>query len=100
MATDSIVVGVRPVTDTVKVVDDGVVGETVDRETLRAVASPIVLPPAVVAALGSLPSLDFAELVTALAERFPIDYVEAPASARRVTGLEDVEVLAALTTPS
>ncbi len=99
MATDTIVVGVRPVTDTVKVVDDGVVGETVDRETLRAVASPIVLPARVVAALGSLPSLDFAELVTALAARFPIDYVEAPASARRVTDLEDVEVLAALTTP-
>ena len=99
LATGTIVVGVRPVTDTVKVVDAGVVGETVDREGLRAVASPIVLPVAVVAALDSLPSFDFAELVTALEARFPVDYVEAPPAARRVSDVEDVEVLAALTAP-
>ena len=39
-----VVVGVRPVTDTVKVVTDGVVGETVDRDALVTVVSPIVLP--------------------------------------------------------
>ena len=45
------VVGVRPVTDTVKVVADGaagqVVGETLDRDALVAVASPLVVPAAV-----------------------------------------------------
>lgn len=96
---DSVVVGVRPVTDTVKVVTDQTVGETVDRETLVAVASPIVLPARVVAALESLPSLDFAELATALADRFEVEYAEAPTQARRVTCEEDVAVLAALTQP-
>ena len=49
--SDTVVVGVRPVTDTVKVVREGVVGETVDRSALLSVASPIVLPARVVAAL-------------------------------------------------
>ena len=44
--TGTVVVGVRPVTDTVKSVRDGAVGATVDRDGLRAVASPIVLPAA------------------------------------------------------
>jgi 2-C-methyl-D-erythritol 4-phosphate cytidylyltransferase len=96
---DTVVVGVRPVTDTVKVVADGVVGETVDRDALLAVASPIVLPARVVAALDSLPSVDFAELAQALAERFGVEYAEAPAQARRVTSEDDVAVLAALSEP-
>ena len=96
---DAVVVGVRPVTDTVKVVRDDVVGETIERETLRAVASPVVLPARVVAALDDLPSLDFATLVRLLAQRFTVEHVEAPAAARRVTSLDDVAVLAALTAP-
>lgn len=96
---DVVVVGVRPVTDTVKVVIDGIVGETVDRDTLLAVVSPIVLPARVVAALGSPPSLDFTELAHDLAERFEVEYAQAPAQARRVTSEDDVEVLAALSQP-
>jgi 2-C-methyl-D-erythritol 4-phosphate cytidylyltransferase len=96
---DTVVVGVRPVTDTVKVVTDGVVGQTVDREALRSVASPVVLPARVVAALDGLPSLDFRELVRELEDRFGVDYVEAPASARRVGSADDVAVLEALTQP-
>jgi 2-C-methyl-D-erythritol 4-phosphate cytidylyltransferase len=96
---DTVVVGVRPVTDTVKVVRDGIVGETIDRETLRTVASPVVLPARVVAALDSLPSLDFAELVRVLETEFGVDYVEAPAAARRVTSADDIELLEALTEP-
>ena len=96
---DAVVVGVRPVTDTVKRVEDGTVGATVDRESLVSVASPVVLPPGVVAALDGLPSLDFAELVTALRERFPVELVEAPATARRVGSADDVRLLEALTTP-
>jgi 2-C-methyl-D-erythritol 4-phosphate cytidylyltransferase len=92
-----VVVGVRPVTDTVKVVADGVVGETLDRGSLVAVASPVVLPAEVVAALDGLPSTDFVELVAALRARFPVELVEAPPSARRVGSEEDVRVLEALT---
>ncbi len=97
--SDTIIVGVRPVTDTVKVVTDGTVGATVDRDALRTVASPIVLPARVVAALEGLPSLDFAELVRALGPRFGVEYVEAPTSARRVSSVDDAAVLEALTQP-
>ena len=92
-----VVVGVRPVTDTVKVVEDGVVGETVDRDGLVAVASPIVLPPTVVGSLEALPSLDFVELVAALRQRYPVELVEAPPEARRVGSEDDVRLLEALT---
>ena len=44
----------------------------------------MVLPAAVVAALDGLPTTDFAALVAALAERFPVETLEAPAEARRV----------------
>lgn len=94
---DRVVVAVRPVTDTVKMVRDGLVGETVDRETLHAVASPVVLPASVVAALDHLPDVDFPRLVAALAGRFPVELVLAPATARRVHSPEDVAVLQALT---
>jgi 2-C-methyl-D-erythritol 4-phosphate cytidylyltransferase len=59
----AVVVGVRQVTDTVKVLGSDGLGETVDRAGLVTVCSPIVLPAAVVAALDVLPSLDFAALV-------------------------------------
>lgn len=96
---EAVVVGVRAVTDTVKVVDAEFVGATVDRATLRSICSPVVMPATVVAALDGLPSLDFAELVTRLAARFPVVWAEAPPSARRVTTQDDVDVLAALTGP-
>jgi 2-C-methyl-D-erythritol 4-phosphate cytidylyltransferase len=94
---ECVVVGVRPVTDTVKVVTDGVVGETVDRAGLVAVASPVVLPATVVASLGSLPSSDFVALVAALRRRYPVELLEAPPEARRVATVEDIRVLEALT---
>src|SRR4051812_13993166 len=100
LARDCVVVGVRPVTDTVKVVRDGLVGDTVDRDELVAVASPVVLPAAVVAALDGLASHDFVQLVAALRSRFPVELVEAPPAARRVGSLEDLAVLEALTTAS
>ncbi len=99
VARDTIIVGVRPVTDTVKIVKNGSVGATLDRDTLRTVASPVVLPPRVVAALEGLPSLDFADLVRALEATFDVEYVEAPTSARRVSSADDVAVLEALTQP-
>ena len=99
-----VVVGVRPVTDTVKVVADGAVGATVNRDGLVMVCSPVVLPSSIVADLlgdgGSLPSTDFAELVTRLRERYGVErvtFVDAPPQARRVASEEDIEALEALT---
>lgn len=94
---DTVVVAVRPVTDTVKTVDDGAVGETVDREQLRTVVSPVVLPASVVAAVPALPSVHFTELVPWLREHFRVELVPAPAQARRVADADDVAVLEALT---
>jgi 2-C-methyl-D-erythritol 4-phosphate cytidylyltransferase len=98
--TGHVVVGVRPVTDTVKRLDDGIVGATVDRSELLAVASPIVLPGPVVAELDGLATLDFAALVTILRERFPVELRPAPPAAARVRSTDDIRVLEALTRPA
>ena len=45
------------------------------------------------------PDLDFVAFVESLAERFPVERVEAPAEARRVHSDDDVALLAALTEP-
>jgi 2-C-methyl-D-erythritol 4-phosphate cytidylyltransferase len=97
--SSAVTVGVRPVTDTVKHLDDDRVGDTVDRGELVQVVSPIVLPAAVVAALDGLPTDDVAELVADLARRFPVETLVAPAEARRVADDADVRVLEALTAP-
>lgn len=97
---DRVVVGVRPVTDTVKRVDDGFVGATLDRDALVRVCSPVVLPASVVAQLGALPTTDLADLVVVLRERFVVHEVPAPPEGRRVDSLDDVAVLEALTTPT
>ncbi|WP_110182208.1 2-C-methyl-D-erythritol 4-phosphate cytidylyltransferase [Nocardioides solisilvae] len=102
-ATGRVVVGVRPVTDTVKQVSDGVVGGTVDREGLRVLCSPVVLPAEVVRRLPDLPSTDLATLLDALVlplgqDRSAwLELVEAPAEARRVRDLDDVRLLEQLT---
>lgn len=96
---EQVVVAVRPVTDTIKRVDDGVIGETVDRDHLVAVCSPVVLPGAVVAELETLPSLDLAELVALLERRWPVQRVVAPSAAHRVSGPDDVRLLEAITQP-
>ena len=91
-----VLVGVRPVTDTVKEQDAGVVGETVDRSGLVSLASPVVLPAAVVAALPDWPDLtDLPALVSSLAERFEVSFVEAPAEGRRIVDESDLRLLAA-----
>lgn len=92
-----VVVGVRPVTDTVKVVEDGLVGITLDRADLVAVASPVVLPPAVAAELADYPGTDPVALVAELRSRFDVELLEAPPAARRVGSEEDLRVLEALT---
>ena len=100
VADDVVVVAVRPVTDTVKVVRDGQVGETVDRAGLHALASPVVLPASVVAALEEAPGEDLAALVATLSADHRVRWVPAPPAARRVATADDVRALEALTTPT
>jgi len=105
---DVVVVGVRPVTDTVKEAHpapDG--GASVDRDGLVAVCSPVVLPSTVVADLlggpdARLPATDFVALVSALRERYGaarVVLVDAPPVARRIGSDADLRVLEALTDP-
>lgn len=100
LAREAVVVGVRPVTDTVKTISisegAAVLGKTVDRSGLVAIASPIVLPPAVVATLDDWPSGDFAAIAASLASRVPVVSVEAPPIGRRVASADDVRLLEAL----
>ncbi len=97
--TGQVVVGVRPVTDTVKAVGaGGVLGETLPREELWSLASPIVLPVEVARELRDLPLAGTpTELLAVLPG--PVRWEEAPAAARRVTDAEDLRVLEALTAP-
>lgn len=93
------VVATRPVTDTVKVVTDGFVGQTVDRDGLQAVASPLVLPPSAAGALTSVPH-DIVRAVAELAAAgHDVERLAAPPEARRVTSVPALRVLEALTTP-
>jgi len=98
-ATGDAVVGVRPVTDTVKVVSsDDRVGATLDRDDLVAITSPLVLPAGVVARLGSWPATDLARAVADLAAAgHRVRLVPAPSEGRRVSSVEDVRLLDALT---
>ncbi len=62
------------------------------------VASPVVLPAAVVATLDDWPDLtDLPRWVAQLRERFPLQELAAPEQARRLTGSDDVPALEALT---
>jgi len=56
-----------------------------------AVVSPVVLPAAVVAELDDWPDLDDVPAwVESLRRRWPVTFLEAPATARRVTGEDDL----------
>jgi 2-C-methyl-D-erythritol 4-phosphate cytidylyltransferase len=97
VAGASVVVGVRPVTDTVKELDDGAVGRTVDRSALVAVASPVVLPASVVADLDDWPDLDdVPALVDRLRQTYPMRFVTVPAQGRRIGDASDLELLEAM----
>lgn len=96
-AADVPVVGVRPVTDTVTEVADGLVGATVDRDGLVALAAPVVLPVRLVRSLDAMPGPDLAALVGSLPDA---ELVEAPAAGRAVASEEDLRLLEALTDPA
>lgn len=95
-AAGQIVVGARPVSDTIKTNRGERVGHSVDRDLLVEVASPIVLPALAVSALTSWPDTDsFAVLVQSLRERFEVRFVEVPTVGRPVQDRSALEVLAA-----
>jgi 2-C-methyl-D-erythritol 4-phosphate cytidylyltransferase len=95
-ATGAVVVGFRPVTDTVKVLDGDRLGATVDRTSLRRVTSPIVVPAGVLAGLDHLDVTDFPALVAELAQGAEVDWLEAPPLSRRVRDEDDLVHLEAL----
>lgn len=100
--TDGVVTaGVHVVTDTVKELVETpggpIVGVTHDRDELRHLTSPVVLPPAVVARLDDWPSSDLREAVASVASQHRVVWLEAPPSARRVRDADDVLALAAIT---
>jgi hypothetical protein len=85
------VVAFRPVTDTVKTAVDGAIQGTIDRESLAAVTSPVLVA---AETLDAVPPLaDFARLVGWLRERGPVELVTAPAIARRVDDASAVNLL-------
>jgi len=94
--TGAVVVGVRPVTDTVKEYDGEKVGATLDRDELMCVTSPVVLPAAVVASLDELVTDDLAVLVAGLTRLFPVRHLPAPPLGRRIVDKADLDVLGAL----
>lgn len=94
-------VGVRPVTDTIKEVVDGAVVKTVDRAALAALASPVVVGPELLDPLGAvLPRVgdldDLGTVVQVLATLGTVVPVEVPSSARRVGDRQDVHLLECL----
>jgi 2-C-methyl-D-erythritol 4-phosphate cytidylyltransferase len=98
---DVVVAAVLPVTDTVKELVEApggpVVDTTLDRDRLRHLASPLVLPARVLAALDDWPATDFERALSALRAEHEVSLVEAPASAVRVHDLTDLARVAALT---
>jgi len=91
-----VVVGCRPVTDTIKTVTGGVLGRTVDREALVCVTSPLVLSASVVAAQPVRPDAsDIAALVSDLRDRFDVALLESPPAGRRVEDRSAVRLLEA-----
>jgi 2-C-methyl-D-erythritol 4-phosphate cytidylyltransferase len=102
-----VVAGVRPVTDTVKVVEDDALGATLDRDALARVVSPVVVPAERVAGSATLladPAVDLAALVETLVETLGqgtlVELVDAPPEAMRVNRMADIVVLEALTRPA
>jgi 2-C-methyl-D-erythritol 4-phosphate cytidylyltransferase len=95
------IIGVRPVTDTIKEVVDGSVVGTVDRAALAALAAPVVVGHDLLDPLSARFPLagdlaDLAAVVQALTTMGTVVPVEVPSSARRVSDEFDVELLECL----
>jgi 2-C-methyl-D-erythritol 4-phosphate cytidylyltransferase len=88
-------VAVRPVVDTLKAVHGEIVVQTVERDRLRIVASPIVVSAELLAGVSApVEALaDSAVLVARLRALSDVLLVEAPAPAMRIGDVEDLRVL-------
>lgn len=98
-ARETVVVGVRPVTDTIKHAEGDWAGATLDREALAVVTSPVVIPAATVADLAKAPRLDdFSVLVEELRRHADVDVrmLEAPSIGRRLDDESAVLLLEAV----
>ncbi len=98
---DGAVVGLRPVTDTIKQVDDGCIVGTVDRERLAALASPLVVGEQLLDRLAEAFPLagdlaDLPQLVEFVAGAVDVVEVVVPSLARRITDDDDVALLECL----
>lgn len=98
---DAVVAGVLAVTDTVKdlMERDGVtlVGQTHDRERLRRLASPLVVPASVVARLDDWPDDDLVRALMDLRGLGRVVLVQAPPTAARISSEADIARLESLT---
>jgi hypothetical protein len=92
------VAAVRPVVDTIKATEDGVIAGTVDRDRLRVVSSPVVMPAAVMRGLAQLDTLlaDLSVLVTVLRSCADVEFVIAPSSARRIEDSSGLRLMASV----
>lgn len=98
----AVIAASRPMTDTVKSVVDGVVQATVDRDRLRVVTSPVVLPAALLRDLADTGCLarcaDIEHLLEAArAAGAPVLWTAADSIGRRVGDAAAVSVLECLT---
>jgi 2-C-methyl-D-erythritol 4-phosphate cytidylyltransferase len=97
----SAVIGVRPVTDTIKEVVDGSIVGTVDRDSLTALASPVAIGQELLDPLSrALPLAgqlaDLPAVVQALSDLGNVVPVQVSSSARRVGDDSDVALLECL----
>lgn len=93
------VAAVRTVTDTLKAVVDGRITETIDRDALVTVTSPVLVPEAALTGAGDrepMPVDDGAALVGWLRRRVEVDLVRAPSLGRRIEDARAVRLLESL----
>lgn len=91
-------VAVRPVVDTVKAASGGVISGTVDRDGLRIVTSPIVLPAALFCDVPDLSETlgDFGTLVQWLRSRCAVVLPVAPSASRRIEDVSSMRLVSAI----
>lgn len=104
LRSGEVVVGIRPVTDSLKGVVDGWLCSTVERDTMAVLASPVVFAADVVAPLARvLPTVgqlsDLVAVVGALGPLRRLRSVTVPSAGRRITDADDLAVLAAVSQP-
>jgi 2-C-methyl-D-erythritol 4-phosphate cytidylyltransferase len=97
-AAGAVMVAVRPVVDTIKATEDGVIAGTVDRERLRVVSSPLVVPAVLLAAVPDLGAAlsDLPGLVETLRGQARVELVIAPSVSRRIEDSSSLRLMASV----